>query len=196
MTDDPDKKAFAQDLLDQDMPPTDKQQQHKEALFKIIEQRVWREKIIGTIVYFALFLASFLALWRSRSTDNVIHSICWGAVSLHTLLWFLIYFLRGIYRILAETFEESSEGNAQTKWKKDDQFVAMVAVLIFLSSTYMLYRSFLSTDPLRASSMAGGVFWATVFFLFYYPFATASLAAKLWLEYKKMQIQLDDNKKK
>jgi len=196
MTDDQDKRVFAQNLLAQDKPPANKQQQHEEALFKKLKQRVRREKTIGGTVYIALFLTSFWAFWQSKSTDNVVHSICWGAVSLHILLWFLIYFLRGIYWILAETFDEPSKGTSQTQLRKDDRVVVIIAVLMFLFSTYMLCQSFLVADPLKASSRAGSVFWATVFFLFYYPFATGSLAAKLWLEYKKKQLNLDDNKER
>ena len=193
MTNGLDKRGFAQRLLAQDLPPVNTQEQYKETLFKKLKQYVWRGKIIGGAIYLTFFLASFAAFWQSRATENVVHSICWMAVSVHILLWFLIYFLRWIYRILAETLEASLEGNAQNKWQKDDRFVTVVAVLIFAISTYFLCRSFLVVDPLRAVSQAGGTFWATVCFLFYYPFATASLLAKLWLEYKKMQLHLDSN---
>ena len=189
-----DKKAFAKDLLAQDSPPPDKQLQHKEALFKKIKHRLRLGKIVGGAIYIALFSVSFWAYQQSEHTDNVVHSICWGAVSLHILLWFLIYFLRVIYRILAETIEEAPERNEKQQWRKQDQFITVVAVLVFTFTTFLLYRSFLITDPLKAASIAARIFWAAVFFLFWYPFGTASLAGKLWLEHKRMQLYIKSGK--
>jgi len=189
-----DKRAFAKNLLAQDSPPPDKQLQHKEALFKKIKHRLRLEKIVGGAIYIALFSVAFWAYQQSERTDNVVHSICWGAVSLHILLWFLIYFLRVIYRILAETIEDAPERNEKQQWRKQDQFITVLAVLVFTFATFLLYRSFLFTDPSKAASIAARIFWATVFFLFWYPFGTASLAGKLWLEHKRMQLYIKSGK--
>jgi len=185
-----DKKVFAKNLLAQDSPHADKQVQHKEALFKKIKRRVRLRKVVVGAIYIALFSTAFWASRQPQYTDNVVHSICWGAVSLHILLWFLIYFLRGLYRILAETIEQAPGGNEKQPWRKQDRFITIVAVLVFAFATFLLYRSFLFTDPLKAASTAAGIFWATVFFLFWYPFGTASVAAKLWLEHKRMQLYM------
>jgi hypothetical protein len=190
-----DKKTFAESLLAQDVPPVDKQIQHKDALFKKIKRHVWLGKIVGGSIYLVLFAVAFWAYQQQpKHTDNMVHSICWGAVSLHILLWFLIYFLRAIYRTLAETMEQYPDKDQRHPWRKQDRFITAMAVLVFAFSTYRLYRSFLFTDPFRAAGAATSIFWATVFFLFWYPFVTASLAAKLWLEHKKMQLCISTSK--
>jgi len=189
MSESQNKKQFVKNLLAQDPPSTDKQLRHKEVLLEKVKRRIWLGKIIGGATYIALFSAAFWAFMQRESTDNVVHSICWGAVSLHILLWFLIYFLREIYRTLAEITENIS-GKDKQAWKNTDRFITIVAVLTFAYGTMILYRSFSLTDPLKAAHLAASIFWATVFFLFVYPFGTASLLAKLWLEYKKMELNI------
>jgi len=189
MSESKNKKQFLKNLLAQDPPSTDKQLRHKEVLLEKVKRRIWLGKIIGGATYIALFSAAFWAFMQRESTDNVVHSICWGAVSLHILLWFLIYFLREIYRTLAEITENIS-GKDKQAWKNTDRFITIVAVLTFAYGTMILYRSFSLTDPLKAAHLAASIFWATVFFLFVYPFGTASLLAKLWLEYKKMELNI------
>lgn len=189
MSESPNKKQFVKNLLAQDPPSADKQLRHKEVLFEKVKRRIWLGKIIGGAIYIALFSVAFLVYMQRQNTENVVHSICWGAVSLHILLWFLIYFLRTIYRALAEIVESNPDIDKQP-WKNQDRFITIVAVLIFVFSTIILYRSFSLTDPLKAAHLAASIFWATVFFLFWYPFGTASLLAKLWLEYKKMELNI------
>ena len=189
MSESPNKKQFVKNLLAQDPPPADKQLRHKEVLFEKVKRRIWLGKIIGGAIYIALFSVAFLLYMQRQNTENVVHSICWGAVSLHILLWFLIYFLRVIYRTLAEIVESNPDIDKQP-WKNQDRFITIVAVLVFVFSTIILYRSFSLTDPLKAAHLAASIFWATVFFLFWYPFGTASLLAKMWLEYKKMELNI------
>ena len=187
------KPEFVKNLISQDSPSADKQQRHKEILFKKLKLRILRGKIIGGTIYLVLFSAAFLAFQQRRNTDNLVHSICWGAASLHILLWFLIYFLRGIYRMTAGISEKNSGKDEKQRWKKQDRFVTIVAILVFAFASTILYRSFFLNDPLRAAHLAASIFWATVFFLFWYPFGTASLVAKLWLEYKKMEMNIPRN---
>lgn len=184
------KKEFAENLLAQDPPPADKQQRQKEILFKKLKLRIWRGKIIGGTIYLVLFSAAFWAFQQGQNTDNTVHSICWGAASLHILLWFLIYFLRVIYRLTAEIVEKSSGKDKNQKWKNQDRFITIVAILVFIYASSILYRSFFLNDYLKAAHLSGSIFWSTVFFLFWYPFGTASLLAKLWLEYKKMELNI------
>jgi len=190
MSESKNKDEFVKNLLAQDSPSADKQVQHKEALLKELKRYIWRGKIMGGTIYIVLFLVAFWAFQQRRYTENVVHSICWGAVSLHILIWFLIYFLRAIYRTLAEIIEKSSGGDEKQPWRNQDRFVTIVAILVFAYSTVSLYRSFFFTDPLKAAHLAGHIFWATVFFIFWYPFGTASLLAKLWLRYKKMELNI------
>ncbi len=190
MSESQNKKQFVENLLAQDSPPVDKQLQHKEVLFEKVKRRIWLGKIIGGATYIALFSVAFWVYTQRQNTENVVHSICWGAVSLHILLWFLIYFLRAIYRTLAEIVEKNSDKKEKRQWKRQDRFITTLAILVFAFSTMLLYRSFSLTDPLKAAHLAASNFWATVFFLFWYPFGTASLLAKLWLEYKKMELNI------
>jgi len=92
--------------------------------------------------------------------------------------------------LTAEIVEKNSDKDKKQKWKNQDRLVTIVAILIFTFATVILYHSFFLKDPLKAARLSGGIFWATVFFLFWYPFGTASLLAKLCLEYKKMQLNI------
>jgi len=190
MSESKNKEEFVKNLLAQDSPPADKQVQHKEALLKELKRYIWRGKIIGGAIYIVLFSVAFWAFMQREYTDNVVHSICWGAVSLHILLWFLIYFLRAIYRTLAEIIEKSSDGDEKQPWRNQDLFMTILAILVFAFFTILLYRSFSFTDPLKVAHLTAHTFWATVFFLFWYPFGTASLLAKLWIRYKKMELNI------
>ena len=193
MSESKNRKEFTKNLLAQDLPSADKQLRHKEALLKRFKRRIWLGKIIGGAIYIVLFSVDFWAFQQRRYTENVVHSICWGAVSLHILLWFLIYFLRGIYRTLAEIVEKNSGKDEKQPWRNQDRFITIVAILVFAYSTVSLYSSFFFTDPLKAAYLAGHIFWATVFFIFWYPFGTASLLAKLWLRYKKMELNISNS---
>lgn len=181
---------FARNLLSKDRVPADEQSRHNEKLFKKIERSILRGKIIGGTIYIVLFSAAFAAFQRAGSTDNPVHSACWSAASIHILLWFLIYFLRRIYWILAEIVDKTSDEKQIRERKNTDRFVTVVAIVVFAFETYLLYRSFFLNDPSRVSDLAAHIFWGTVFFIFWYPFGTASLAAKLWLEHKKMELTL------
>lgn len=183
------RKEFAENLLAYDPPPPDKELQHKEILFKKFKRHIWRGKVIGGTIYLVVFSIAFWASMRGRHSNNIVHSVCWSAVSLHILLWFLIYFLRETYRMMAKAMEKSFPTDQKPSWRKDDLFVTVMAVVVFVYTTIFLYRSFTLTDPLRAVhavSYLGG--WSTVFFIFWYPFGIASLLAKLWLSYKEMEL--------
>jgi hypothetical protein len=89
--------------------------------------------------------------------------------------------------------EKSFDKGAKGQWRNTDRFVTIVAILAFASASILLYRSFSLSDPLKASDVTAGVLWTTVFFIFYYPFGTASLIGKLWLEYKKMELNINNS---
>ncbi|MHC4728720.1 MAG: hypothetical protein ACYS17_15985, partial [Planctomycetota bacterium] len=93
-------------------------------------------------------------------------------------------------RLTAEIVEKSSSKDEQHKWKNQDRFITIVGILVFTCASAILCRSFVLNDYLKAAHLSGSIFWATVFFLFWYPFGTASLVAKLWLEYKKMELNI------
>lgn len=107
---------------------------------------------------------------------------------MHILLWFLVYFLRYIYRLLASVAETDSGPGKRGDWKRTDRFVATAAIIVFLMSSALVDRLFSAPHALRAVQSAGHILWAPVFFLFWYPFGTASLVARLWLDYKKTHL--------
>jgi len=184
------KKEFANNLLAQDPPPADKQQRHKEALLKKIEHRMCLVKAVIVAIYTVLFLAAFGAFMLRESTDNVVHSICWGTVSLHILLWSLVYVLRGICMNMEELIEKKFDNDEKRRHKNQNLFLTILAIMAFVFSSFLLYRSFFLTNALKAVQMAVSILWATIFFLIFYPFRTATLIGMLWFEYKKMELNI------
>jgi hypothetical protein len=184
------KKEFAENLLAQDPPSADKQQQHQEALLKKIEHRMRLQKAVIIAIYTALFLVAFGAFMLRERTDNVVHSICWGAVSLHILLWSLVYILRGISMEMEGLIEKRLGNDERRQNKNQNLFLTIVAIMAFVFSSFLLYRSFFLTNALKAAQTAVSILWATIFFLIFYPFRTATLIGMLWLEYKKMELNI------
>ncbi len=190
MSDSKEIEEFAQNLLSQDSVPADEQSRHNEKLFKKIERSIRWKEAIGATIYIVFFFAAFAAFQRSDATDNPVHSACWSAVSIFILLWFLIYFLRQIYWTLAEIVDKTADQKWIRSRKNTDRFVTVVAIVVFAYEAFFLYRSFFLDDLSKASGLAAYIFWGTVFFIFWYPFGTASLVAKLWLKHKKMELTL------
>ncbi len=184
------KKEFADNLLAQDTPPADKQQRHKEALLKKIEHRMCLIKAVIVTIYIVIFLAAFGAFNLRKCTDNVVHSICWGTVSLHIFLWSLVYILRGTCMNMEELIEKKFNNDEKRRHKNQNLFFTILAIMAFVFSSFLLYRSFFLTNALKAVQTAVSILWATTFFLIFYPFRTATLIGMLWFEYKKMELNI------
>jgi len=182
------KKEFADDLLAQDPPSVDKQIRHTEDILKKIERRMFLQKAVIVVIYIMIYLVAFGAFILREHTDNVVHSICWGTVSLHILLWSLVYILRGICMNMEGLIEKRLGNDEKRRNKNQNLFLTILAMVLFVFSSWILYRSFFLTDSIKAAQKAPGILWATIFFLIFYPFRTASLIGKLWLEYKKMEL--------
>ncbi len=184
------KPEFIKNLIAQDPPPADKQQRHKEALLKKIEHRMCLQKTAIIAIYTAIFLAAFGAFMLRERTDNVVHSICWGTVSLHILLWSLVYILRGICMEMEGLIEKRLGNDERRRHKAENLFITIVAIMALVLSSFLLYRSFFLTNALKAVQTAVSILWATIFFLIFYPFRTATLIGMLWFEYKKMELNI------
>lgn len=184
------KPEFIKNLIAQDPPSADKQQRHKEALLKKIEHRMCLQKAVIIAIYMALYLVAFGAFMLRQYTDNVVHSICWGTVSLHILLWSLVYILRGICMEMEGLIEKRLGNEERRRNKNQNLFLTILAMVLFIFSSWILYRSFFLTDSLKAAQKAVGILWATIFFLIFYPFRTATLIGMLWFEYKKMELNI------
>ncbi len=185
-----DRKEFVEKLLSRDPPPPDEIQRHRDRLFRKVKRRITLYKGLVGAIYVVLFSLAFWAFERQRQADNVTHSILWGSVSIYILLWFLVWFLRGIYRGLAQLVHKDAVSSQE--WRRWDWLMTTVAIIVLAFSGLLLYRSFSLTDPLRAAHQATACFWGVVFFIFWYPFGTASLVARIWLEHKRMELRLGD----
>jgi cation transport ATPase len=184
------KQEFMKSLIAQDPPSADKQQRHKEALLKKIEHRMRLQKAVIIAIYTALFLVAFGAFMLRQYTDNVVHSICWGTVSLHILLWTLVYILRGTCMNMEELIEKKFDNDERRRNKNQNLFITILAMVLFVLSSWFLYRSFFLTNTLKAVQAAVSVLWFTICFLIFYPFRTATLIGTLWFEYKKMELNI------
>ncbi|MHC4537142.1 MAG: hypothetical protein ACYS6K_24605, partial [Planctomycetota bacterium] len=174
----------------QDPPSADKQQQYKEALLKEIEHSMRLQKTVIITIYMALFLVAFGAFMLQQYTDNVVHSICWGTVFLHILLWSLVYILRGICMEMEGLIEKRLGNDERRRNKNQNLFLTILAIVLFVLSSFFLYRSFFLTNSLKAAKTAVSILWAVICFLIIYPFRTATLIGMLWFEYKKMELNI------
>jgi magnesium-transporting ATPase (P-type) len=182
------RKEFAKNLLAQDPPPIDEQLRRNEELFKKLKHRACLQKAVIIAIFMIIYFAAFGAFMLGRSTDNVIHSICWGTVSLHIMLWSLVYILRGNCMNMEELIEKKFDNNERHRYKNQNLFLTILAILLFIFNSIILYRSFFLVDSLQAAHKAVGILWAAIIFLICYSFYMASLIAILWFEHKKIEL--------
>ncbi len=185
-----DRKEFVKRLLAQDPPPPDQRGRHQETLFRKLKQRILWHKITAGATYIILAVFALWAYHQQRQTDSIARSMLWGAVSVSILLWFLVGFLRYIYRELAQLTDADASG--RPRWRQQDRLVTTVAVVMLVFHGLLLYRSFSLTDALLVGRHVTAGFWVTGFFLLWYSLGLASLVARTWLEHKKMELRLHD----
>ena len=188
------REEFVKNLVAQDPPSADERLRHSEDLFRQIKRRARLEKAVVIAIYMAVYLVAFGAFMLRKHTDNAVHSVCWGTVSLHILLWSLVYVLRGLCIQMEEIIVRISDRDERRRRKSQNLFTTVVAIMLFVFSTFVLCRSFFLTDPLKAVERGVSILWAIVIFLIIYSFSTAGLIAKLWLEHKKMQLYTSTSK--
>ena len=184
------REGFVKNLLAQDPPLADDQVRHNEELFKEIKRRACLQKAVIIAIYMAVYLVAFGAFMLGKHSDNAVHSVCWGMVSLHILLWSLVYVLRGLSMQTGEIIASTFDSDARRRHKSQNLFVTVVAIALFVFGSLVLCRCFFLTDPLQVAEKGVGILWATMIFLIIYSFSTAGLIAKLWLEHKKMQLYM------
>jgi hypothetical protein len=188
------REEFVKNLVAQDPPLADEQVRHNEDLFKQIKRRACLQKAVIIAIYMAVYFVAFGAFMLRKYTDNVVHSVCWGTVSLHILLWSLVYLLRGLSMQMEGIIAKTFGSDARRRYKSQNLFVTVVAIVLFVFSSFILCRSFFLTDPLQAVEKGVGILWAIMVFLIIYSFSTAGLIAKLWLEHEKMQLYISTSK--
>ncbi len=184
------RKEFAKNLLAQDPPPTDEPLRRNEELFKKLKHRACLQKAVIIAIFIVIYFVAFWAFMLSGSTDNMIHSICWGTVSLHIALWSLVYILRGNCMNMEDLIEKNFDNDERRKYKNQNLFLAVLAIIMFIFNSIMLYRSFFLVDPLRAVQKTMGILWPAIFLLIYYSLRIASLIEIFWFEYKKMELSI------
>jgi cytochrome c biogenesis factor len=188
------REGFVEKLVAQDPPLTDQQIRHNEDLFKQIKLRANLQKAVIIAIYMAIYLVAFGAFMLRKYIDNAVHSVCLGTVSLHILLWSLVYILRGLSMLMGEISGKISGSETKRGNKGWNLFITVVAIVLFVENNYFLCRSFFLTDPLRAAEKGIGILWGPTVLLIFYAFSTAELMAKLWLEHKKMQLYISTSK--
>ena len=186
------RKEFAKTLPAQDPPPTDEQLRRNEELFKKLKHRACLQKVVIIAIFMVIYFVAFGAFMLGKSTDNVIHSICWGTVSLHIMLWSLVYVLRENCMNMEELIEKRFDNDESRKNKNQNLFLAVLGIIMFILSSIFLYRSFFLVDSLRAAHKAAGILWTAISFLILYSFYIASIIAKLWFEYKKIELGITE----
>ena len=184
MSDMGNRKGFAEHLLVQDPPSVDELARHRDALFKAAKRHIWFEKVVTGGAYMLVFAVAFLAFLKRDETDAIVDVICWGALSLHILLWFLVYFVWRIKALLGKITQTAPTGTAARQGGDPDRTLLIAAPISFAFTTLLLVLGFSLTDPLKASQMTVLMLWAPVFFLFAFAFRTGSLVSKLWLAHK------------
>ena len=191
------RKKFAKSLLAQDPPPADEQLRRNEELFKKLKHRACLQKAVIIAIFMVIYFVAFGAFilggstdLLGGSTDNIIHSICWGTVSLHIMLWSLVYILRGNCMNMEELIEKKFDNDESRRYKNQNLFLTILAILVFIFNSIILYRSFFLVDSLRAAHKAVGILWPAIIFLIFYSFYIASLICKLWFEYKKIELSI------
>lgn len=186
-----DREKFAKRLLIQDPPSADSQAKHREALFKAANRRVSLEKTVTGGVYVLIFVAAFMAFMARSKAENIVHAICWGALSLHILLWFLVYFLWRIRTLLEKTTQGTLVKQEDHKRMGQERLVEIGALVMCVFTTLLVVLAFSLKEPLNAARMTVLMLWGPIFFLFWFAFRAASLASKLWLEYKKLELTVN-----
>jgi len=91
---------------------------------------------------------------------------------------------------MEELIEKKFDNDERRRNKNQNLFLTIWAIFVFVLSSWFLYRSFFLTDSLKAAQKTVSILWATIVFLNLYPFRTATLIGKLWLEYKKMELNI------
>jgi len=91
---------------------------------------------------------------------------------------------------MEELIEKRLGNDERRRHKAENLFITVVAMVLFVLSSWFLYRSFFLTNALKAVQTAVSILWATICFLIIYPFRTATLIGMLWFEYKKMELNI------
>ena len=172
-------------LLAQDPPSPVRASVHQELLLAKIHRRMHIEKALVGAGYVAVFFVAFFCLLRAGRVQEAANAVWWTACSMHLLLWFLVFFLWHVDRLIGR-IPSSTARVRPSPGERWTVFLCALALCTF--STALLWQSALMQDGLKLVRVSRYILWGPVFFLFWYPFGIASAVARLWLTYRKLEL--------
>ncbi len=173
-------------LLAQDPPSLARASAHQELLFAKIHRRMQIEKALMGAGYVAVFFLAFYCFLRAGRVQDAANAVWWAASSLHLLLWFLVFFLQHIARLL-DRIPSCAARARPSRGERWTVFCCALALCVF--GTALLWKSAAMQDGVRLVQISRYVLWGPVFFLFWYPFGIASAVARLWLKHRELELQ-------
>ena len=134
----------------------------------------------------AVLSGAFYCFLRAGRVQDAANAAWWAVCSMHLLLWFLVFFLWHVHRLIhripsAAARVRPSRGEHRTV------FFCALALCVF--STALLWKSALMQDGLKLVRVTCDILWGPVFFLFWHPFGIASAVARLWLKHRELELQ-------
>lgn len=172
-------------LIAQDLPSPARASAHQETLLRKVHRRLQIEKGLVGAAYVAVFTAAFLSFLHAGHVPDIAKAVWWTACSMHILLWFLVFLLWRLERLICRT-PSSQKRAGQTKRENRTVFICALAACA-VGTAFLCGAGFLR-DPLKVAQVSRYILWAPVFFLFWYPFGIATVAARLWLRFREMEI--------
>jgi hypothetical protein len=192
MSEQDDKIEFAEQILNQDVPEPIKQSQQNSDILKKVKQRMKHQKFYSIAIFFIVIFAAFVPFMMRVYVKNPIHAISWGTVSLHILLWFMIYCLSNISIQLNDILDKTHSVNNAKPTKSPDWLMVIIVSAIFAFSTFLLGQCFFLSDPVKVAKNGPGVLFGAISLLIFYISKIAALLSKLWFEHKKLELKLSD----
>lgn len=177
---------FREALLAQDSPSPARALAHQEILLTKIHRRMRIEKLLVAAVYMAVFGLGFFCFWEAGQVQESGHAVWWAVCSMHLLLWFLVFFLWRVERLMGRIWPSS---NRARPTREENRAVFIAALVVCALGTGFLVQAALVQNPLRIAEAARYILWCPLFFLFWYPFGIGTAAARLWIKFREMEPQ-------
>ena len=173
-------------LLAQDSPSPTRASAHQEILFAKIHRRMQMQKVIVGATATAVFLVALSSFLKAGSVRDATNAVWWTACSMHLLLWFLVFFLWHVERLIWRILPVAGR-TGQTRGENWAVFIAALAACAL--GTGFLVQAAFAQNPLRIAQSAAYILWCPVFHLFWYPLGVATAAARLWLKFREMELK-------
>lgn len=173
-------------LIAQDPPSTTRLSAYQKILFNKVRRRLQIEKGLVGAAYVAVFAVAFAFFLQADRVQDAARATWWMVCSVHLLLWFLVFFLWRLERLI---WRIPSPANRAGRARRKTRTMFICALAACAVGTVFLCAAGLLYDPLKVVQLLRYVLWAPVFFLFWYPFGIGTAVARLWLQFREMEIQ-------